>query len=1021
MGIFPDYTEFNVVGNITVLLLMMFLWCFWGLLGQDYGRQNYYSPGGLCVMIEAMRSFLLRQRPFELPQSPLFALVLFLAALLPRLLAMGRYITPDELNWVHRSVLFHQALVQGRWADTLTTGHPGVITTWLGALGLQIQLWLRPSDAATYDWITHLAWLAPENTAAFPQLATFLSAGRTAVALFNSLGIVVVFWLARRLVPVALAAAFAVLLALDPFVAGLSGLLHLDGLLTTFTTISLLTLALALDSHKNLRPSASIRDPYVLTAVSGAAAGCAILTKSAALTLWAFTAWVFLVSLLVWRGQWQRLIVAGLIWLAAALLVQFLLLPALWTQPAVVYQTVLNTLLHESEEIRLPTFFLGTTLVDHPGDSIFYPVALAFRLHPVVLVGLLVGLWQGLRRRWPVGWWQRPYLLIAFSWPIFFMAVLTVATRKYDRYLLPALPLLFLLGVLGWGLFLQQRPSWTRRVTIGGAVVALLYLGTAVPYLLNAYNPLVGGTRLAVHVMPMGWGEAVSAAAQWLAKQPDAAEKTAVAGIAPAFAPFFPGTTLSRTEQNRDAADYVVATLAGLQAVDFRIRPDSDLRLLHTIRYDGADQAWIFANDNPIEPDIAWQPQSSQFGDQIRFVAAGTAVRDDALNVFVQWQLVQPVDGRFNVQLRLLDENDQLWSRLEMPLLNEVYFYPENWQPDEHPIWRYPLEMPLGLPPAKYHIELSLFAAESGAQLPVLAADGRFAGVVQPLAELDLTPQPLLAVEPLALTAQPQPVLDGDLLFLEQSDLPTNVLTAGSFTVDLFWQAATVLPTNLHLQFHADDVPLATLPLSRFDSALWQAEQVIHEKYSLPIPAELAAGIYDLQVEVVDGNGRSPNSPSIQLGQLNVVSPDRLFSLPDDVGQPVWLHFGDLMSLRGYDVATTTAVPGDPVQLTLFWQVDRQPDEILSTFVHLVGPDGQIVAQGDQWPGGLPSTTWAVGQVIIDAYAIALPEGAPAGTYQIVLGLYPAASGVRLPILAEDGAALDGDQFALPQPLEVVR
>lgn len=93
-------------------------------------------------MIGGMRSFLRRQRPSNFPHSPLFVLVLFFVALLPRLLPLGRYITPDELNWVHRSVLFHQALAEGRWADTLTTGHPGVITTWLGAIGLQIQLWL---------------------------------------------------------------------------------------------------------------------------------------------------------------------------------------------------------------------------------------------------------------------------------------------------------------------------------------------------------------------------------------------------------------------------------------------------------------------------------------------------------------------------------------------------------------------------------------------------------------------------------------------------------------------------------------------------------------------------------------------------------------------------------------------------------------------------------------------------------------------------------------------------------------
>ncbi|MCA9918477.1 MAG: hypothetical protein KC445_11025, partial [Anaerolineales bacterium] len=385
----------------------------------------------------------------------------------------------------------------------------------------------------------------------------------------------------------------------------------------------------------------------------------------------------------------------------------------------------------------------------------------------------------------------------------------------------------------------------------------------------------------------------------------------------------------------------------------------------------------------------------------------------------LQWQLVQSVNGRFNVQLRLLDENDQLWSQMEMPLLNEVYFYPENWQSEEQPVWRYPLELPPGLPPASYHVDLSLFADESGAQLPVVGADGRFAGVTQTIAELDLAPPPLFQTEPLLRTAQPQALLDGDLLFLQQELLPESVLTASSFTVDLYWQSVNKLPANLQLQFWAEDSPLVTLPLSRYESSLWQNGQVIHEKYRVPIPADFVAADYDLRVGVVVEDGRSL-AELLNLGTIAVVSPDRLFSLPDDVGQPVWLRFGELVSLRGYDLTTATAVPGTPVQLTLFWQVDRQPAEIYSTFVHLVGPDGQIVVQGDQWPGGLPSNTWAQGQVIIDEYAIQLPEAAPLGSYQIVLGLYAPANGLRLPIVAEDGTA-QGDQFVLPLPLEVGR
>jgi hypothetical protein len=486
-----------------------------------------------------------------------------------------------------------------------------------------------------------------------------------------------------------------------------------------------------------------------------------------------------------------------------------------------------------------------------------------------------------------------------------------------------------------------------------------------------------------------------------------------------AFAPFFPGETIVRDSDNWQEADYVVEAFAGYQANGFRIIPGPRLRLLHTIRYDGLEQAWIYANDNPVKPEVAWGEQGFQFGEQIRVLAAGTAVQEDQLHVFVRWQLAKPTNGRFNVQIRLLDENGQQWSQVETPLLNEVYFYPKHWQLDEPTVWRYKLVLPLGLPPATYRIELSLFAAENEMQLPIFAQDGRFSGVIQSLAELSLAPSPLLHPEQLELTTEPKPLLAGDLLFLGQTNLPESALTAGNFTVDLFWQGTAVLPANLQLQFSANDTLLAVVSLSRFASGEWQVGQVIHEKYRLPVPADLVAGDYDLRVEVVAEDGRSLSVP-LDLGTIAVVSPDRLFALPDDIGQPLALQFSDVASLRGYDLLTPSAAHGEQVKLTLYWQVARQPGEIFSTFVHLVGPGGQIVEQGDQWPGGLPSTTWAAGQIIIDEYAIQLPDDAPTGVYQIVLGLYSPASGVRLPVVAEDGLPQPNDQFVLPLPLEVI-
>ena len=181
----------------------------------------------------------------RLDERPLLSAgLIFFIALVLRLLAIGRYVTADELIWVYRSVLFREALASADWAGTLVSSHPGVTTTWLGAVAISLQLLISPAHQAIYDWITRLAYLTPDNMAAYQQLYTFLDAGRLAIALVNSLGIVAVFWLTKALFDGRVALIAALLLAIDPFVAGLSGLFHVDGLMTTWSCIALLALAL---------------------------------------------------------------------------------------------------------------------------------------------------------------------------------------------------------------------------------------------------------------------------------------------------------------------------------------------------------------------------------------------------------------------------------------------------------------------------------------------------------------------------------------------------------------------------------------------------------------------------------------------------------------------------------------------------------------------------------------------------------------------------------------------------------
>ena len=168
-------------------------------------------------------------------KTVLICVALWLLALLPRLHAMLLgYVTPDEPSWVFRGYRFSQALQAGRWADTFQIGHPGVITMWLSALGIWWQRWWVPGTSEHLAWIDRVAWVTPDNSALLNRLALFLPPGRAAMAALTSFGIVGAYLLARRLWGHRVALAGAITMALNPFLAALSGLLHVDAPATTF-------------------------------------------------------------------------------------------------------------------------------------------------------------------------------------------------------------------------------------------------------------------------------------------------------------------------------------------------------------------------------------------------------------------------------------------------------------------------------------------------------------------------------------------------------------------------------------------------------------------------------------------------------------------------------------------------------------------------------------------------------------------------------------------------------------------
>ncbi len=85
-----------------------------------------------------------------------------------------------------------------------------------------------------------------------------------------------------------------------------------------------------------------------------------------------------------------------------------------------------------------------------------------------------------------------------------------------------------------------------------------------------------------------------------------------------------------------------------------------------------------------------------------------------------------------------------------------------------------------------------------------------------------------------------------------------------------------------------------------------------------------------------------------------------------------------------------SVLPGEALRLTLYLRADSQIDAEWTAFVHLLTPDGNLLAGMDQQPmGGVaPTTTWSPSQVVAYTVAIPIPATAGADEHRIGIGWY---------------------------------
>jgi 4-amino-4-deoxy-L-arabinose transferase-like glycosyltransferase len=687
--------------------------------------------------------------------TPWLTALLLLALALPfRILPPAAFVTVDEAyHWFDRTHRFLAALQDGAYAETNLVGHPGVTTLWLGACGV-----LAHGAAVERGWVP--------DSAAFERF--FM---RLPIALVTSCCIVLAYFLLRRLLAARVALLAALLWAGDPFLVTHSQFLHVDALLASFMSIALLAALVALRFDgwpPGVAPAPALRWwALLLSAVAG---GMAFLTKSPSVFLLPMIGIVACISSISraslnsapHRRSRVRLLLRALsaavrftlLWCGIAALVWVALWPAAWVDTGGAVGRIIMQVRYEGAEPHAwGNFFMGQA-VDDPGAG-FYPVAVALRLTPWALVGLLavVGwLVWALRKRGSIPEQQQQIALVGvlLGFVLLFMAGLSIAPKKFDRYMLPIFPALDILAAVGlvWsiervsGIGHWGAGSGERRCT---ALVALALAGNLAwysPYTIAYYNPLLGGGAVAARTIPVGWGEGLDVAGRYISRQFNGCDYPVASWFQPVLQPFTctPVVPLPWVLEER-RVDYVVLYIDQLQRQN---RPQVTAMLhdrvspVHTVRLHGIEYAQIYQLPPPIE-----QPRMADFGDAIRFqgydVTSEMLRSSGVVTVTTHWQALAPIEEEYMLFLHVLDAEGNIVGHADAPP-GGPRAPTSIWKPQQYITWFHPVPLPADTPAGTYWVSLGVYHAEDftrlpldSAQVPAAPTDGAHALLLGPL------------------------------------------------------------------------------------------------------------------------------------------------------------------------------------------------------------------------------------------------------------------------------------------------
>jgi hypothetical protein len=406
-------------------------------------------------------------------------------------------------------------------------------------------------------------------------------------------------------------------------------------------------------------------------------------------------------------------------------------------------------------------------------------------------------------------------------------------------------------------------------------------------------------------------------------------------------------------------------------------------------------------------------PTEIAFGDE--FILLGhdelpeTVASGERFEVETYWRALQPGGPNYGVTFNVVDVQGHRWngSDIRPPRWHRTPPPVQEWPPDQYAIVALSIPLLPGTPPGTYTVEAVAFDHDTLAPLTAHDAGGRALGPALPLGQITIVP-PHRPADPDALGIRHRVDTSLGPITLLGADFDRDEAAPGDpILLTTFWRADDAAVGAKDLTVHLALLALDGSAAAEYDipptvewhpTSAWQPGDVWRGQHILHLPAALDNGGYTWQLSMRPTR-RATHLPST----LHVTAPDRTFT-PPPVDVEIDTRLDNVATLVGANLepGTSDLKPGDPLTVTLIWRAEDTPATSYHVFLHLLGPDGALVAQSDGIPANWtrPMTGWLPGEYVADARVLTLPADAPAGDYALSTGLY-VPSGER--ITAPDG------------------